>query len=112
MHHRQVVLAGLDRIGRVGREQLLDRHDPDAGVFQHRDGRHERVGDDDNPGIDHVDDRRGVLRPQQQVGARSGLVQHRDSGAAHPDTLRGRGDLDRGAGQHADRLAVSNPGGG
>ncbi len=37
-----------------------------------------------------------------------GLVQHGQAGAAHPDALRGRGDLDRGAGQHRDGVTVSD----
>src|SRR3984885_8059385 len=47
-----------------------------------------------------------------QVGARAGLMQHREAGAPHPDGLCGRGDLDRRAGQHCDRIAVPHAGGG
>ena len=72
----------------------------------------ERLGDDDGLGLDHADDGHGVLGPDHQVGARRGLVQHGQAGAAHPQALRRRGDLDREAGQHADRVAVSDARGG
>ncbi len=47
-----------------------------------------------------------------QVGARGGLVQHRQARAAHPQALGGRGDLHREAGQHADGVAGADTGGG
>ena len=59
-------------------------------------------------GVDHVDDGGGLLGPAHQVGARRGLVQHGQAGAAHPDALCGRGDLDGGAGQHRDGVTVSD----
>jgi hypothetical protein len=39
-------------------------------------------------------------------------MQHRKAAAAHPDALRGRGDLDRLPGQHCDRVAAAHTGGG
>ena len=63
-------------------------------------------------GVDHLDDGGGLLGPAQQVGARGGLMQHGQAGAAHPDALRGRRDLDRGAGQHRYRVAMSDACGG
>ena len=39
-------------------------------------------------------------------------MQHRQAGAAHPDRLRGGCDLDGRPGQHGDRIAVADPGGG
>ncbi len=58
------------------------------------------------------DDGHGVLGPHGQVGARRGLVQHGQAGAAHPEALRRRRDLHGNAGQHADRVAVSDARGG
>ena len=111
LHQRKVVLAGLDGVDRVGCQQLLDGQDGDATVGKHRCCRHEGIGDDDRLGLDHVDDGHGVLGPQRQVGARGGLVQHGQAGAAHPQTLRSRGDLHRRSGQHTNRVAVAHAGG-
>jgi hypothetical protein len=74
-------------------------------------GRHEGIGHDDNLRLDHVDHCDGVLRPHLQISARRRLMQHRQAGAAHPQTLRGRGDLNWGAGQHANRITVPDTGG-
>jgi hypothetical protein len=43
-----------------------------------------------------------------EVGARRGLVQHGQAGATHPQGLRGRRDLHREPGQHADGVTVSD----
>ena len=101
-------------IGSIGSaaSRSVDGQDLDALLLEHRDRDQERLGDDDGLGLDHVDDVHGVLGPDHQVGARGGLVQHRQAGAAHPQALRGRRDLDREAGQHADRVAVTDAGGG
>ena len=80
-------------------------------LLQHRDRHQEGLGNDDRLGLDHVDDGHGVLGPHHQVGARGGLVQHGQAGAAHPQTLSGRGDLYRCSGQHANRVAVAHSGG-
>ena len=113
LHQRQIVLADLDGVDRIRRQQVGDRSrtlmpfSSSTGIATS-----ERLGDDDGLGLDHADDVHGVLGPDHQVGARRGLVQHRQAGAAHPQALRGRGDLDREAGQHADRVAVSDARGG
>ncbi len=39
-------------------------------------------------------------------------MQHRDAGAAHPQSLRRGGDFHRRARQHTDRIAVPDPRGG
>ena len=59
-----------------------------------------------------LDDVHRVLGPDHEVGARSGLVKHRQAGAAHPQALSGRRDLDGEAGQHADGVAVADTRGG
>ena len=112
LHQRQVVLADLDRVDRVGGQQVGDGEDLDALFLEHRDGDQERLGDDDGLRLDHADDGHGVLGPDHEVGARGGLVQHRQAGAAHPQALRGRGDLHREAGQHADGVAETDARGG
>ena len=95
LHQRQVVLADLDGVDRLRRQQVGDGEDLDALLLEHGNGHQEGLGDDDGLGLDHVDDRHGVLGPHGQVGARGGLVQHGQAGAAHPQALRGRGDLHR-----------------
>lgn len=76
-----------------------------------RCSRQERLADDDGPGADHVDHRHGLFCPAPQVGARCGLVQHRDAGTANPDALRGGGDVDGGTGEHCHGIAVVDAGG-
>jgi hypothetical protein len=53
-----------------------------------------------------------VFGPNLQVGARGGLVQHRQAGATHPQRLGGGSDLDGEAGKHSDGVAVSDSGSG
>ena len=112
LHQRQVVLADLDRVDRIRRQQVGDGEDLDALLLEHRDGHQEGLGDDDGLGLDHADDVHGVLGPHGQVGARGGLVQHGQAGPAHPQPLRRRGDLHREAGQHADGVAEADARGG
>ncbi len=50
--------------------------------------------------------------PQQQVGARRRLMQHRQAGPAHPHALSGGGDLDGRPGQHRDGVTVTDARGG
>ena len=111
LHERQVVLADLDGVYRIRRQQVGNGEDFDALLLQHRYRHQERLGDDDRFGLDHVDDRHGVLGPHHQVGTWGGLVQHGQAGAAHPQTLSGRGDLYRRSGQHTDRVAVAHSSG-
>ena len=84
----------------------------DALLLEHGHGDHERLGHDDGLGLDHLDDVHRVLGPDHEVGARGGLVKHRQAGAAHPQALGGRRDLDGEAGQHADGVAVADARGG
>ena len=104
--------CGVHGVDRVTGQQFLDGQHADSALGQHRRGGHERVGDDDDLRLDHADDVHGLLRPTLQVGARGGLMQHGQAGAAHPDALGGGGDLDRGACQHGHGVAVSDAGGG
>ena len=108
LHQRHVVVAGVDGPDRGVREQRLDGQHRHTEPRQHRRGGHERVGDDDGFRRDHVDDAGGLFGPAHQVGAGSGLMHHGQAGAAHPDALGGRRDLDRGAGQHRDGVTVSD----
>ena len=75
---------------------------------QHGRRSHERVGDHDRVGLDHVDDADGLRGPAGQVGSGRGLVQHRQARAAHPDCLGRRRDLDWRACQHRDRVTVTD----
>ena len=69
-------------------------------------------GDDDRFRVDHADHVGGVFRPEHQVGAGCRLVKHGQDGAAHPQALRRRRDLDGSARQHADSVAVTHSCGG
>ena len=112
LHQGDVILFGLERIDGLGCEQLLDGEDHDAPLSQDRPGHQERLTDHDGFGLDHVDDVGGVLRPVFEVGARGGLMQHRQARAAHPQCLGGGRDLDRGTREDADGIAAAHPGGG
>ncbi len=50
--------------------------------------------------------------PQREIRTRRRLMQHRQAGAAHPDRLCGRCDLDGRPGQYRDGVAVTDPRGG
>jgi hypothetical protein len=98
----------VDRIDRRRREQIGDGEDLNALLLEDRDRDRERFGDDDRLRLDHADDRERVLGPHRQVGTRCRLVQHRQAGAAHPQTLCGRGDLHREPGENTDGVAVAD----
>ena len=105
LHQRQIVLAGLHRVDRFGSQKIGHREDRDALFLEHRNRDQERVRDHHGLGLDHADDVHGVLGPHHQVGARCRLVQHGQARPAHPQRLRGRGDLHRRTGEHADSVA-------
>ena len=112
LHQRQVVLADLDGVDRIRRQQVGNGEDLDALLLEHGDGHQEGLRDDDGLGLDHADDVHGVLGPHGQVRARCGLVQHGQAGPTHPQALRRRCDLHRQAGEHTDRVTEADARGG
>ena len=70
----------------------------------------ERRADDGQGGADHGRGAVGVGQPDGEVGARGGLLQHGQGGAAHPHRLGERGDVGRVAGEHRDGGAGSDTG--
>ena len=105
-----VVVVGVDGFRRGALQELLDRHHVQPERGEQRLGRHERIGDDDRRGADHLDDRSGLFGPTLQVGARGRLMQHGQAGAAHPDALGGWGYFDGRTGQHRDGVTVLHAG--
>ncbi len=104
-----VGFLGLDRVDRPARAQCIDGDDLDAPLPEQRFRDVERCSEHHDSGADHAQHCLGVARPPVEVGARGGLVQHRDACAAHPHALTDRGDVDRKSGQDRDRVARYDP---
>jgi hypothetical protein len=112
LQQRGVALVGHGRVGgdRARPGQVVERAEGDAALGEHRRQRVERRTQQHQPRVDHLEDRHCVLGPGRQIGARSGLVQHRHAAAGEPHGLRGRGDGGGLPGEHPDGGPAGQPG--